>query len=478
MADDASRPKVLIIGAGFAGLACARKLRGKPVDVDIVDRHNYHLFTPFLYQVATSLLNPSDIALPVRSVVRHDKNVSFHQHDIIELDLDNQVAKTLAGRDIKYDYVMIAGGMETNYFGNDEIKKVAYPLSKMPDAICLRNQIITCLESAAHETERDAIEHWLTFVVVGGGPTGVEFCGALAELIRLVVPKEYPELPMDAFRVLLVEGKDRLLSPFDPKISAYAEKKLTKCGVEPLLGHIVKTATADSVTLDSGETIKAKTLVWAAGVKPNSLAGSLDVSKSHSGRLEVNDKLQITGYEDKGAYAVGDNASFDWEGNELPAVATPAMQEARHVAYNIVQDVREGKAGPEPFKYWDKGEMAAVARWSCVAQLGRLKLTGLLGWVAWAFVHIYYLAGFRNRISVLCGWFWDYLHFDRPVRAQIEIAQDAWPHTLNQLQPDADWRAVDELAGEVSLDAMYDKTGADEPTTSGTGSAEESTGKG
>ncbi len=407
-----ARPRVVIVGAGFGGLACAKKLAGKPVDVVVIDRHNYHLFTPLLYQVASSLLNPSDIAHPVRAVFRGRGNVRFLQGEVTGVDFEGKRV-ALAGRpDEPYDYLVLAAGSTTNFFGVSGAEDAALGLKDLEEALELRNHVLRCLERAAQSADPAERTQLLTFVVAGGGPTGVEYAGALSELLKLVVPREYPELRGTRWRIVLVEGLPRLLNAFPERLGEEAATELVRKGIEVRLGTRVAAADAMQVAFDGGESIAAGTLVWAAGVRPADLAGALAVTRSRSGRVEVDEALRVRGAGD--VYAIGDVAAVMHDGREVPMLSAPAMQEGRHAAANILRAI----AG-EPtraFHYRSKGSMATIGRNDAVAQLGRVQLTGFLGWVMWLVVHLYYLIGFRNRLVVLMGWAWNYIRLDRPVR--------------------------------------------------------------
>jgi NADH dehydrogenase len=421
MASGSGRPNVVIVGAGFGGMECLGKLKNHPVEAHIYDRHNYHLFTPFLYQVATSLMQPADIAYPIHKATSTQANGHFHHHEVVSVDLDGKSLQTREGRQVDFDYLVLSLGMQPNFFGNEEIPKVAFPLGTMTHAIRLRNHILKCLEAAIHANDRAEAERNLTFVVVGGGQTGSEFAGALAELTRQAVPGEYCELDPNLIRIIVVEGSDRLLHTMSPRTSKWAKHHLESLGVEVRLGHLVTEATDSVITLDTGEEINAHTLVWGAGVKVASLAEKLPgVVTEKGGRIETNDRLELVGHEGRGIYVIGDISSFTWRQKQLPAVATPAIQEGAHVAKNIVASVTDGASAQTSFEYLDKGQMAAIGRWAAAAETGPVKLYGLMGWWTWAVVHIYYLAGFRRRIGVLSGWFWSFFRQDRPIQVQLE----------------------------------------------------------
>lgn len=428
-------PRVVIIGAGFGGLQCARRLAGKPVDVLLIDKNNYHLFTPLLYQVASSLLNPSDIAYPIRAVFHRAKNVRCGVAEVTALDFDARVVKTADGTSIPYDYVVIAAGSTTNFFGLEMVGHVAHGLKDLPEALELRNHILRCLEAAAGECDEAARRKWLTCVVVGGGPTGVEYAGALSELARLVLGHEYPELDLSAVRIVLIEALGQVLPLFSETLGRNTEAELQKRGIEVRLSTRVVDASDEAVQFSSGERIETKTLVWAAGVKPAVLAAVVDVSRSRSGRIEVDTFLRVKGRQK--AFAIGDIASYVQDGGEVPMLSAPAMQEGRDVVDTILRAMR-GEA-LVPFRYRHKGAMATIGRNAAVAQLGRLSLTGFVGWVAWLLLHLYFLIGFRNRIAVLLGWAWNYVWYDRPVRIIVRANE----HAPNSHSPRVD-RSQDE----------------------------------
>ena len=416
------RPKVVIIGAGFGGLECAKRLSGKPVDVLLLDRNNYHLFTPLLYQVASSLLNPSDIAYPVRGVFRRSPNVRFRLAQATGVDFSARTVRTADGAAIPYDYVVIATGTMTNFFGMDGVQHVAQGLKDLPEAIALRTHVIRAFEGAARETDERARQAWLTFVVVGGGPTGVEYAGALSELIHRVLARDYREIDLRLVRVILVEALGKVLASFTPRLSADARRRLERLGVEVRVNTRVLDASADSVKLSGGDVIRARTLVWAAGVKPGDLAAAVDVPTTKSRRIQVDENLRVPGRE--GVFAIGDVAAFMQDGAELSMMSPQAMQEGRYVGDTI----RRLVAGQplRPFRYWDKGTMATIGRHAAVAQIGRLAFKGTLGWLAWLALHLYYVIGFRNRVVVLSSWAWNYFFYDRPIRLITRGKSGEW----------------------------------------------------
>lgn len=410
--DPSRRPRVVVVGAGFGGLQAARKLAGQPVDVLLLDRANYHLFLPLLYQVASALLNPSDIAMPVRAIVRKWDNVTFRLGEVVSIDLDGRSLETSEGDRIEWDWLVLAAGSRTNFFGMESVERAAIGLKDLPDAIVLRNHVLSCFERASKIEDPVARGPWLTFVVAGGGPTGVEYAGAISELLKVVARHDYPDLDVTAARVVLVEAADRILLDFPPKLGAYGQKALEKKGVEVHTGTAVNGMSGHRIELADGDAIEARTLVWAAGVVPESIADGLAVPRAPDGRVRVDPELRIEGRER--AFAIGDIAWVEHDGEPIPMIAPPAMQQGRHVAANVLRAV-EGEP-MTPFRYHDKGLMATIGRNQGIAVRGPVKMKGFLGWIAWLVIHLYYLIGFRNRIAVLAGWIWDYFKFDRPIR--------------------------------------------------------------
>jgi NADH dehydrogenase len=422
---------VVIAGGGFGGLACAKKLDGKPLDVLLVDARNYHLFTPLLYQVGTALLNPSDIAMPFRTLFRRSRNVRFLQALVTGVDLETRRLSTKGGAEVPFDYLVLATGSTNNYFGNRELAQSTLAVKTMGEALALRQHVLSCLERAAQAESEAERRRWLTFVIVGGGPTGVEYAGAISELMRLVLGRDYPELRADHARIVLAEGLDRLLAAFPARLGRYAHKALEKRGVEIHTGTTVTSAKADSVTLSNGAHVETRTVVWSAGVRPLDPLGSAAIPRSPSRRIEVDEQLRLAAHDD--VFAIGDTAAVSWKGSELAMLSPPAMQEGRYVARAIAAAAR-GKPSDRAFRYRDKGTMAVIGRNAAVAVLGPLRLTGFLAWSAWVFVHLYYIVGFRNRIAVFTLWGWNYVRKDRPIRL------------ITRPEPDA---VTEELLGEL-----------------------------
>jgi NADH dehydrogenase len=406
--------KVAIIGAGFGGLNAARELKGADVEVTLVDRNNFHTFQPLLYQVATAALNAADVAHPVRGVFWKQRNVTFRHGSVTGVDWDAGSLQVDDGDPVAFDGLIIAAGSGTNFFGVPGAAEHSFPLYSLADALTLRNHLLARVEHAAvHPEEADAA---LTWVIVGGGPTGVEVAGALAELVDHVLHRDFPELDLRArARIVVVELADRLLTPFLPKLSENARAALEKRGVEVRLDQQVESISPDEVCLKGGDRLPANTVIWAAGVRANALVDVLGLEQGPGGRIVVDPSLGVPGHPD--VYAVGDVAVIPGEdGRPLPGVAQVAIQSGRHAARQLVRT--HGRAGrAEPFRYKDKGIMATIGRRAAVAQFPNgFSLRGTLGWWSWLGLHLVYLIGFRNRLSVLVNWTWNYLTWDRGPR--------------------------------------------------------------
>ncbi len=378
----------------------------------LIDRNNYHLFTPLLYQVASSLLNPSEIAIPVRSVVSRARNVRFRLGNVSGINFNTRHLQILNGAEIAYDYLVLALGCATNYFDLDPERDGLSGVKDLPEALALRNRVLEQFEIALTEQDEKKQAQQMTFVIVGGGPTGVEYAGALAELFRRVLVHDFPDLDLTRARVVLIEGRDRLLVDFPSPLGVYARERLEKLGVEVRLESFVQGYENRFALLDNGERIPAGTLIWAAGVRPTGLTEQLALPQATAGRVEVDDYLRVVGHNR--VYAIGDMAAVRDASGLLPMMAPPAMQAGRHAADNILRDIRDQSA--QPFRYRDKGIMATIGRNAGVARIGRLKLRGFVGWIAWLLIHLYFLIGFRNRVAVLLQWGWNYFKYDRPIR--------------------------------------------------------------
>lgn len=411
------RPHVLVVGAGFGGLQCAKELRGEAVDVTIIDPRDYHLFTPLLYQVASCLLSPSEVAAPIRKVFRGAPNIRYRQDTVVTLDRDANRVALASGAELRYDACVLATGSVTNYYGNATVEEHALGLKDLGEALQLRNHVLTCFERATTTDDDAERRRLLTFCIVGAGPTGVEYAGALAEFVRLVVPHEYPELSSAAVRILLLEGGERVLAAFRARLSAYTERQLARLGVELRTNTLVASAADDGVVLQDGTQVPTATMVWTAGVRPRSPLPN-DDGPVH--RVEVDDHFLVAGTSN--VYAIGDAARGPGPHHDvLPMLAPPAMQAGRFVAHEIVH----GRG--RPFRYRDKGMLATIGRRAAVGEIGPITFTGLLGWIAWLVVHLYYLIGFENRVRVIMRWAWYYVRLDRPVRIIVRADEPRAP---------------------------------------------------
>ncbi len=404
-------PTVVIVGAGFGGLRAARALGRAPVRVILLDRHNYHLFQPLLYQVATAGLEPEGIARPVRAILRGQRNLEFRMAEVQGVDLDARTVRTDAG-DVAYDHLVLALGGETNFYGVEGAARHGFGLKDVDDAVAIRNQVLRCFEEATLEADAARRRALLTFVVVGGGPTGVEMAGAFAELVRVVLVKDYPRLDLADVRILLLEASSRLLAAMPPRLSAAAADTLGAKHVEVCFGAAVEAYDGSTARLRGGETIPARTLVWAAGVRAAALAGTLGLRTGPQGRVAVTPTLQVPGHPE--VFVIGDAAWVDDGGPPHPMMAPVALQMARAAARNIMLAVR-GRPG-EAFRFRDPGSLATIGRRAAVARVHGLSFTGFPAWVVWLVVHLVQLIGFRNKLVVLINWAWDYFFYDRAVR--------------------------------------------------------------
>ncbi|HEY3313078.1 MAG TPA: NAD(P)/FAD-dependent oxidoreductase [Anaerolineales bacterium] len=403
--------QIVIIGAGFGGLRAAQKLAGKDAHVTLVDRRNYHLFQPLLYQVATAGLSPDEIAYPLRAIFRKQKNLEFLLAEVTGVDLPGKRVLTERGP-LAYDALIIAAGAAVNFFGNPSLTQNALTLKDVGDAVRLRNHVLSMFELATREPDGEKRRALLTFVVVGGGPTGVESAGAFVELIRLVLRRDYPGLNMDNVRVVLLEAADNLLAGFPPKLQRNALKVLAAKHVEVKLGAKVDGYDGEKITLANGSSIASQTLLWSAGVRVAGLIDTLGVKQARLGRVIVTPELQLPEYPE--VYVIGDAAYLEDNGIPLPMMAPVAIQQAELAVDNIL--AQDNGEKPKSFVYRDPGSLATIGRNEAVARLGRWQFTGFPAWVVWLVVHLIGLIGFRNRLIVLINWAWDYFFYDRAVR--------------------------------------------------------------
>lgn len=411
-----NKPRVVIIGGGFAGIQLSRNLKNKGVQVVMLDRHNYHTFQPLLYQVATAGLEPDSIAGPLRKVIENYEDFYFRLAKVDKIDGENKKLATSIG-DIHYDYLVIANGSKTNYFGNEKKFEKAFPLKQVPQALDLRSHILQNFEQALITNEDGYRDELMTFVIVGGGPTGVELAGALGELKKHVLPHDYPELNLDKMKIYLVEGLDRLLQGMSDDSGEQALKYLKNFDVEVQLNKMVESYDGRVVTFKGGDTIRAKTVVWGAGVQGNVIPGLKDDSVEHS-RIVVDQINRVKGYDD--VFAIGDIAlmkSDEWPKGH-PMLAPVAIQQGKLLAENIIRITTQKE--PKPFVYKDKGSMATVGRNKAVADLpGKMHLGGFVAWLIWMFIHLISIIGFRNKLVVFSNWVWNYFTYDRGTRLII-----------------------------------------------------------
>lgn len=407
-----SQERVVIVGGGFGGLAAARALRRTSVQVVLVDRSNHHLFQPLLYQVATAGLSPSEIGVPIRAILTRQRNVTVVMTEVEKVRLADRHLECRGGERLDYDYLVLAPGSTNSYFGHDEWAEHTLPLKDLDDAIEIRRRVLLSVEAADREADPDRRRAQLTFVVIGGGPTGVEVAGALAELSRVVLARDYRRVGPESPRVVLLEAGPRILGPFGEKLADRGRSQLESLGVEVQTDTAVTGIDADGVSFEDGR-IEADTVIWAAGVAASPLGKTLGVDLGPGGRVPIGKDCSLDGHPE--VFVIGDLAHFVTEGGSpLPGLAPVAIQQGRHAAKAITATLR-GRPRFE-FRYRDKGTMATIGRSRAVAQAMGLEVSGLPAWLAWLFVHLIYLIGFRNRLLVLFDWFWAYVTYRRGAR--------------------------------------------------------------
>jgi NADH dehydrogenase FAD-containing subunit len=425
-----ARTSIVIVGAGFGGLAAAKALRNTPASVVLIDRVNHHLFQPLLYQVATTVLTPSQIATPIRSIFRNQKNTTVVMGEVTGIDKDQKyVFVSDADRQnvpIAYDHLVLATGASHSYFGHNEFAEYAPGLKSLADAEAARNKILQAFELAEAEEEPARHQDLLTFVLVGAGPTGVEMAGALAILVRTALKSDFRRIDPTSARIVLVDMAPKVLGPFSESLSKAAKQRLEKLGVEIRLGHSVDQIDAEGVVI-AGERIPSKTVIWTAGVAPSPAGRWLNVETDRAGRVRIQKDLSVPGHSE--IFVVGDTASLDQNGKPLPGVAQVAMQQGRY-AGKLIHSRIVGNPPPPPFSYFDKGSMAVVGRGFAVLQSGKVQVSGLAAWLTWAAVHLQFLATSSLRLGVFLQWIWTYVTGQRGDRLIVnhhgsEIARPA-----------------------------------------------------
>ena len=420
MTDQTEIHRVVIIGGGFGGLNAAKALRNAPVKITLIDKRNLHLFQPLLYQVATGGLSPADIASPIRAILRKNKNTRTIMAEVRDIDIESQKVFMDDNRVADYDSLIVAAGSRNHYFGHDDWSRFAPGLKTIEEALEIRRRILSAFEKAELAEDDNTRRQLLTFVIVGGGPTGVELAGTVGEITRYTISREYRSFDPKTARIILVEGQNRILPAFDQKLSAIATKSLEELGVEVLSGSTVTSIDRNSITLivnDKTETIESDTVLWAAGVKASSL-GKI-VAKNNlscldsSDRVIVDNQLSLPGHAN--VFVIGDLANYSHQtGQPLPGLAPVAMQQGKYVAKLIKARLKNKTV--QPFRYVDKGNLATIGRSRAVGQIGNLKVSGLFAWLIWLFVHLMYLVGFENRLLVFIQWAWNYFTWNRSAR--------------------------------------------------------------
>jgi NADH dehydrogenase len=406
-------PRVVIIGGGFGGLEAAKALRKANVRVTLLDRQNHHLFQPLLYQVATAALSPADIAEPLRHILRRQENAEVILGEAQGIDVHRKKVVTAEG-DIDYDYLIIAAGARHSYFGHDKWEKFAPGLKNLDDALEIRRRMLMAFEIAEKTDDDEVRAAAMTFVVVGAGPTGVEMAGAIAEIARVTLVKDFRHIDPAQARVLLIEHASRVLPPFAPDLSESARRQLFDLGVEVRVSTLVEKISEEGVALKGGEKIPARTIIWAAGNAASSLGASLGVPLDRQGRVIVKEDCSIPGHRD--VFVIGDMAHYAPGGGDqpLPGLSPVAMQQGRHVARQI--QILLAGGWTQRFDYFDKGTMATIGRNKAVADAGFMRFTGFIAWLAWLFIHVLFLVGFRNKLLVLMNWAWAYVTYGRGAR--------------------------------------------------------------
>lgn len=414
------RPRIIIVGAGFGGLWAARALAQIDADVYLLDKNNYHAFLPLLYQVAAAEIEPEQVAYPVRSILRQLRSVHFVMMEVTGFDLAQREVYTTR-QTYSYDYLILATGSRAHFFGVPGAEEHAFPLKTIQQAVSLRHRILRSFEEAVYETDAARRQQLLTFVIVGGGATGVEYAGALRELIDKPLARDFSSIQPSEVQVILLEGTNQLLPGMGQRLSAYARRRLEKMGVQVRFKALVERVSADAVTLRDGSQIPTHTVIWTAGVWGDLPADNAKLDTAANGRVKVEPGLNLPGQPQ--VYVIGDLAYCEQEGHPLPMLAPVALQQGEWAAANIRRQINGQPAAP--FAYRDKGAMATIGRNAAVAQVGGQSFTGFIAWWLWVVIHLYNLIGFRNRLMVLINWAWDYFFFERVARLILTMEQEA-----------------------------------------------------
>jgi len=406
------KPKVVIIGGGFGGLWAAKALTNKPVEVTLIDRKNHHVFQPLLYQVATAVLSPGEIAQPIRRILHNAKNIEVILGEAVDFDRENKLVKLADGSDVSFDYLIISAGARHSYFGHDDWEQLAPGLKTLEDAVAIRRNVLVAFEHAEREAYLNGTHRQLTFVVIGGGPTGVEVAGAIADIARQALAKDFKLIDTRKTRVILYEGSDRVLGTFAADLSESAKKQLEDIGVEVYLNSFVTDLQLGAVKVGD-KWVECDMAVWATGVAASPLGKQLGVETDKAGRVFVEKDLTLKGFPN--IFVIGDMASLKQkDGEPVPGVSPAAMQMGTNAAQNILRDMK-GKPRQD-FEYWDKGTMATIGRSKAIVQAAGFHFKGLIAWLMWLFLHVFFLIGFRNRFAVMFEWFWAYLTRERSAR--------------------------------------------------------------
>lgn len=405
------KKKIVIIGGGFGGLNAAKELKGSDVEITLIDKTNHHLFQPLLYQVATAALSPGDIAFPIRAILKKQNNVKVILGEVT--NIEREAKKVFLQDDYyEYDYLIIAIGSRHSYFGNSEWEKNAPGLKTISDALRIRERILLSFEKAERYAERQSVDKYLTFVIVGGGPTGVELAGAIAEISKKTMLKNFRKIDPAKTRILLVEATDRILSTYDKDLSVKAKAHLEELGVSVLTNKMVKKINQESVLVDD-DLIETSNIIWAAGNEVSKILKNLDTEFDKTGRVIVNEFCSLK--EDDTIFVIGDAAKYNYKNGSLPGIAPVALQQGKYVG-KVIEQIIKGEKKLKPFNYFDKGSMATIGRAKAILQVGKFKLSGFLAWLAWSLVHIFFLITFRNKYKVMSEWIWYYISLRNGIR--------------------------------------------------------------